>query len=133
MQTFLFTALIAFALAVLMIIFKAIESKYGIPEFIVNTRSRTDRKVYSLRDKIVHYIKFKAHEMKEALSRTPHLLIHLAYVMKDKLRVYFAHYIDEVKGRKPISNKPTNSTFLSAVKEHKEESDKGEITDESSY
>lgn len=63
-------------------------------------------------------------EIKEALSRTPHLIVHLGIVIRDKLRVKFAKYIDEVRGRKPLSNKKSNSEFLQAVGEYKKDREK---------
>jgi hypothetical protein len=47
--------------------------------------------------------------------------------MKDKLRVRFAHYIDEVKGKKPLRSTISNSEYLHAVKENKDEHGGGQI------
>ena len=77
------------------------------------------------RNKIKAY-RFGA-EVRDAVKRTPHMFIHLALILRDKMRGKFSHYIDEVKGRKPIKMAPTNSEYLSAVKEHKDTNTGGHI------
>lgn len=121
MQALLITAAIAFILSGLMLILKSLEKAYGLPQFVVNFRDKTDRGIWKSFVISGNYIYHRIIETRQAISRTPHLLIHLFYVLKDKFRDRFAHYIAEVKGQKPIKDNMVSSDYLKAVKSYKEE------------
>lgn len=128
MDTLLIIGIIAFVLSLCMLIYKEIEVRFGMPHVVVYVRGRSDESIEFLHKRVYDVFSGKKHEFLEATSRIPHLLIHLAYVLRDKFRVRFSHYIDEVKGRKPMRTiKPTKSEYLNAVKDHVEENERGEI------
>lgn len=126
-NTLLTIACISASIIGFMILYKSLEKRFGLPLWFVRFRNSVDSMI--VRTSVNSNLIFREalNEIKIALSRTPHLVIHLAYVMRDKLRVRFAHYIDEVKGRKSISQKNSNSEFLKAVKEYKDVNLGGQI------
>ncbi len=120
MTTWVFVASTAGVIAIIFLLIKSIELNFGLPRFYENLRTNIDSSLESAlkRNKIKSY-RFGI-EVKDAVMRTPHMFIHLALIIRDRLRGRFSHYIDEVKGRKPIKVSQTNSEYLSAVKEHKD-------------
>ena len=113
--------------AIILLLVKICEIRYGLPVFLTGIRTKLDGVI--VRTSIDLRLKMIAsyHELRESLSHTPHLLIHLAIVVRDKLRIRFSHYIDEVKGRKKITTTKPKSDFINAVQEHKESNGKGLI------
>jgi hypothetical protein len=128
MMLWVYIAGAGLAAALFLMTFKSVELAWGMPRFYKVGRERLDnaltRMLLRLKLRLLDFVA----EVHISVKRTPHMFIHLAMVMRDKLRVRFAHYIDEVKGRKKISHREeANSEFITAVKEHKDTNGGGQI------
>ncbi len=110
-----------------MLALKAVEVQWGLPQFMKALRDKVDDFLWELYEVSKEKLIATASELRIAFSRVPHMFIHLAIIYRDRFRNRFAHYIDEVKGRKSIKQKTSNSTYLHAVKAHKEEKGGGQI------
>jgi hypothetical protein len=121
MHTFILIASIALGIAILLFLSKLIEMWIGLPKWYIGLRDKVDYGIETSLHMTHSTFRSFASEVKEALSKTPHLIVHLGIIIRDKLKVYFAKYIDEVRGRKPLTEKKSNSEFLHAVKDYKKE------------
>lgn len=121
MQTLIIIASIGLGIALILFILKLLELWLGMPRWYMNMRYKVDYAIESSLHMTHSTYRSFVSEIREALWRTPHLIVHLAIVIRDKLRVYFAKYIDEVKGHKKIIEKKSNSEFLHAVKDYRKE------------
>ncbi len=119
MFTLIIIASIGLGIALLLFLLKAVELWLGMPRWYKGLRGKVDYSIESSLHMTHSTYRSFVGEIREALSRTPHLIVHLGLVIRDKLRVRFAKYIDEVKGRKPIAEKKSNSEFLHAMKDYK--------------
>jgi hypothetical protein len=121
MTTSVLIVILFFLIACIVCFFKILEFGGKMPSWYRKSRTWLDFKF----TKLIYFIKTKSlsiyGEFKQAILRTPHIVVHLAIVIRDKLKGPFAKYIDEVKGRKSITQKVSNSKFLNAVKDFKEE------------
>lgn len=114
-------------IAATLFLLKFIEMRFGMPQWYKGLRGKVDYSIESSLHMTHSTYRSFVSEIREALSRTPHLIVHLGIVMRDRLKVYFAEYIDEVRGRKPLKIKKSDSEFLQAVKEYKNESGEKEV------
>lgn len=121
MNTLIIIASIGLGIAFVLFLFKIIELWLGMPRWYKYVRGKIDYSIESSLHMTHSTYRSFVSEIREALSRTPHLVVHLGIVMRDKLKVYFAKYIDEVRGRKPIIQKKSNSEFLHAMKDARKE------------
>jgi hypothetical protein len=127
MHTLILVALICLGISVILFVLKNIELKFSLPKWYLGLRDRVDNKIEtSLHMTHSTYRSFVS-EIKEAISRTPHLIVHIGILLRDRLRIKFSKYIDEVKGRKPLADKKSNSEFLHAMKDYKEEKIQKEV------
>jgi aspartyl aminopeptidase len=126
MFTLILIASIGLGIAILLFLLKLIELWVGMPQWYKSLRGKVDYGLESSLHMTHSTYRSFISEIREALGRIPHLIVHLAIVVRDRLKVRFAKYIDEVRGRKPIVEKKSNSEFLHAVKDYKRESSKVE-------
>jgi hypothetical protein len=131
MYTLIIIASIGLGIATILFFLKLIELGLGMPGWYKTVRARVDYGIESSLHMTHSTYRSFLSEIKEALGRTPHLIVHLAIVMRDKLKVYFAKYIDEVKGKKPIVEKKSSSDFLQAVTDYKKDNsvELGQVTE----
>lgn len=127
MSTLIITASICLGISIVLFLLKNIELSFGLPKWYLNIRNKVDNKIESSLHMTHSTFRSFVSEVREALSRIPHLIVHIGILLRDRLRVKFSKYIDEVRGRKPIVEKKSNSEFLHAVSGYKEEKVQKEV------
>lgn len=113
--------------ALIITILKVIEFTWGMPGWFKRIRAVFDDFIIFNAKQIDLYLNSFISEIKIAMSRMPHLIIHLAMVTRDKFRVRFSHYIDEVKGKKKLGSRESGSEFINSVKDPKNSNGGDEI------